>query len=55
MDKRECACPDCHCEVQADGVVQKGLLYCCEACATGHSEGEHCVHEGCECAGGASE
>lgn len=51
MDERECACPHCHCKVQEDAVEHEGELYCCEACATGHSEGEHCQKQGCECAG----
>lgn len=55
MDERECACPDCHCQVEVDGVLHEGQLYCCEGCANGHSEDEPCQKEGCDCAGGRAE
>ncbi|NQV09715.1 MAG: conjugal transfer protein TrbI [Cyanobacteria bacterium] len=40
--KIECACPSCHCAVQAEG------SFCSDACAKGHPNGEAC-HLGCGC------
>ncbi|MCP9929723.1 conjugal transfer protein TrbI [Cyanobium sp. AMD-g] len=40
----QCACPGCHCTVQADSP------FCSEACAKGHPNGEPC-HAGCGCEG----
>ncbi len=45
----QCACPGCHCTVQADSPFRNGaLLFCSEVCAKGHPNGEPC-HAGCGC------
>jgi hypothetical protein len=44
-----CACPGCHCTVNADTPFRNGaMLFCSEACASGHLNGEPC-HAGCGC------
>ncbi|MFD2191565.1 metallothionein [Pistricoccus aurantiacus] len=49
-DKETCACPKCDCEVNQDqAVTAGGKTYCCDACASGHENGEKCQHEGCNC------
>lgn len=51
-DKQTCTCPGCECEVAEDQAVNsEGKAYCCEACATGHKNGEPCKQEGCGCGG----
>ncbi|MBV4536246.1 metallothionein [Pseudomonas sp. SWRI10] len=42
MKEQRCACPHCNCTVDANAVQQGGKAYCCEACATGHRNGERC-------------
>ncbi|MCT0210777.1 MAG: conjugal transfer protein TrbI [Cyanobium sp.] len=45
----QCACPGCHCNVKADTPFRNGaLLFCSDACASGHPNGEPC-HAGCGC------
>jgi hypothetical protein len=45
-----CACPGCECEVSNDEAIRAdGKAYCCEACATGHPNGEKCQHADCGC------
>ena len=47
----ECACPGCHCMVKADTPFRiDALLFCSDACAKGHPNGEPCHAScGCEC------
>ncbi|MFK5736057.1 metallothionein [Pseudomonas urmiensis] len=49
MKEQHCACPHCNCTVDANAVQQGGKAYCCEACATGHRNGERCRMGGCSC------
>jgi hypothetical protein len=49
MTDRTCACPDCDCTVDANAQVQGGEAYCCEACASGHRNGDPCRMAGCHC------
>jgi hypothetical protein len=45
----QCACPGCNCTVQPETPFRKGaLLFCSDACAKGHPNGEPC-HAGCGC------
>ena len=45
----QCSCPGCHCTVHGDTAIRSGtLLFCSDACATGHPNGEPC-HAGCGC------
>ncbi len=37
-------CPECGCDIEADGCEREGVVYCCEPCA----EGSMCEC-GCEC------
>ena len=48
MSELRCACSECSCTV--DAAPQNGKAYCCEACATGHRNGEACRMPGCNCA-----
>ncbi|MDF0732157.1 metallothionein [Pseudomonas entomophila] len=52
MNEQRCACPQCGCRVDASAVVREGKLYCCEACANGHRNGEPCQRGQCKCAEG---
>ena len=49
MNEQTCACPDCDCKVDANAVMQGDKAYCCEACAKGHTGGEHCRMGQCKC------
>jgi CDGSH-type Zn-finger protein len=43
----KCACPGCNCTVQPEIPFRSGaLLFCSDACAKGHPNGEPC-HAGC--------
>ena len=45
----KCACPGCNCTVQPETPFRNGaLLFCSDACAKGHPNGEPC-HAGCGC------
>jgi metallothionein len=45
-----CACPSCNCTVSPEkSIVKDGKLYCCEACANGHPNGQACAMSGCGC------
>nr|WP_225777868.1 metallothionein [Pseudomonas sp. Marseille-Q3773] len=48
MNELRCACQECTCTV--DAAPLDGKAYCCEACATGHRNGEPCRMPGCNCA-----
>jgi hypothetical protein len=51
-NKQTCACPGCECEVADNQPISvDDSVYCCEACATGHKNGEPCQQEGCSCGG----
>ncbi|MBE9154976.1 conjugal transfer protein TrbI [Cyanobium sp. LEGE 06113] len=44
-----CACPGCNCTVKPETPFRSGvLLFCSDACAMGHPNGEPC-HAGCGC------
>jgi metallothionein len=46
-----CACGPCGCAVDPETAIEKnGQLYCCEACANGHTDGTACGNSGCGCA-----
>jgi hypothetical protein len=49
----KCACPGCHCVVHPETPFRAGdKLFCSDACAKGHPNGESChAGCGCECAG----
>ena len=49
MSEQRCACNHCSCAVDANAVQQGGKAYCCEACASGHRNGEPCRMAGCKC------
>ncbi|MGH8485746.1 MAG: metallothionein [Pseudomonas sp.] len=49
MNEPRCACPECDCSVDANAVQQGGMAYCCEACASGHRNGEPCRMGDCAC------
>jgi metallothionein len=45
----KCACPGCNCTVQPETPFRSGTsLFCSDACAKGHPNGEPC-HAGCGC------
>lgn len=45
-----CPCPGCEHRVTPQWAsIRDGQYYCCTACAAGHPEGLHCVHDGCPC------
>jgi metallothionein len=45
----QCACTGCNCAVKADTPFRNGaLLFCSDACSSGHPNGEPC-HAGCGC------
>ena len=45
----QCACTGCNCAVKADTPFRNGaLLFCGDACSSGHPNGEPC-HAGCGC------
>jgi len=47
----KCACPGCNCKVQPETPFRSGTsLFCSDACAKGHPNGEPC-HAGCGCEG----
>ncbi|AIR91097.1 metallothionein [Pseudomonas cremoricolorata] len=54
MNQQTCACPHCSCSLGANAVERDGRRYCCEACASGHANGQACEQGGCGCAKGAS-
>ena len=49
----QCACTGCNCAVKADTPFRNGaLLFCSDACSSGHPNGEPCnAGCGCECHG----
>lgn len=49
MSDVRCACNHCHCTVDGNTVTQGAKAYCCEACATGHRNGEPCRMADCHC------
>ncbi|WP_409488367.1 metallothionein [Pseudomonas promysalinigenes] len=49
MNEQRCSCNHCSCTVDANAMVQGDKAYCCEACATGHHQGEPCRMAGCNC------
>ncbi|MBE7210712.1 MAG: metallothionein [Gluconacetobacter diazotrophicus] len=52
IDQVKCACPDCVCIVDASkGVQSEGRIYCDDACAKHHADGQGCHHHGCQCHG----
>lgn len=50
MVEQKCACSECSCTVDANAAQQGGKAYCCEACASGHRNGEPCRMGDCKCA-----
>ncbi|BBT40224.1 MULTISPECIES: metallothionein [Pseudomonas] len=50
MTEQRCACNHCSCTVDANAILQDDKAYCCEACATGHRNGEPCRMADCNCA-----
>ncbi|HAB03116.1 MAG TPA: metallothionein [Pseudomonas sp.] len=51
MSELRCACNHCSCTIDANAAQQGTKAYCCEACASGHRNGEHCRMPDCDCAG----
>ncbi|MHC6225635.1 metallothionein [Pseudomonas sp. X10] len=49
MTDQRCACPHCSCSVDANAQAQDDKAYCCEACASGHRNGEPCRMPDCHC------
>lgn len=49
MNEQRCACPECSCVVDQNASMQGGQAYCCEACASGHKNGEPCRMSDCNC------
>ncbi|WP_449433030.1 metallothionein [Pseudomonas putida] len=49
MNEQRCACAHCSCTVDANALQQGGKAYCCEACASGHRNGEACRMSDCKC------
>ncbi|MBA1193117.1 MAG: metallothionein [Pseudomonas sp.] len=50
MSEQRCACAHCSCTVDATTVTQGDKAYCCEACANGHKDNQHCCMNDCDCA-----
>ncbi|MCI0911328.1 metallothionein [Pseudomonas putida] len=49
MNERRCACANCSCTVDENARMQNDKAYCCEACASGHRNGEPCRMSDCKC------
>lgn len=49
MSEEQCACSKCECSVSEKFIEKEGQKYCCEACASGHADGQVCECEGCGC------
>jgi len=49
MNEQRCACAHCSCTVDANALQRDGKAYCCEACASGHRQGEACRMQDCHC------
>jgi metallothionein len=46
----KCACESCMCMVSpVAGIDRDGRIYCCEACANAHPNGQACDRPGCNC------
>lgn len=49
-DMGVCACSGCEHHVSSElAAIIEERVYCCTACAAGHSEGRECIHKGCPC------
>jgi len=49
MTEQRCGCTHCSCSVDHNAVMHNGKAYCCEACASGHRNGEPCRMGDCKC------
>lgn len=50
MNTQKCGCPDCTCTIDPERVYNHdGELYCSEACAVQHANGEQCPSPQCHC------
>ncbi|OLO05310.1 metallothionein [Salinicola socius] len=49
MSEETCACPKCDCKVTDQSPEANGKLYCCQACADGHTDGSKGCGHNCAC------
>jgi metallothionein len=50
VNSMKCACESCLCVVSLSEAIEKNSKYYCgESCANGHTDGEGCGHQGCNC------